>query len=313
MNRNCSKKIIQLIAISVFVLLLGLTGCKKREEPVEVTESVEEIKEIETTEEIPAEEPEKEEETVPETAEAEEPAFYERAKIVFLGCTGEDRDLDVILERAVDRLHLNTVKNIKQDHIIYGKQGTENNVYLIVPEKNITITIASFPDMSKVYFREENSKPVVFVETADMTHLHSVFTAMKADDKSEPVQFYLGIDPCSNVLFLNNAISKGVEDLSDYDIFDESELKDHASMYEYYLYHEAPGASEDLESENYRIGGSGYMVLDDRVYATYVISETMNPDKSYQYAIRYDDLSKSMEYLICLDGSGENWIEMGGE
>ena len=313
MNKTGNRKTIQLITVGFFVLLLLLTGCKKKEEKPEATEPVEEIQETQIEEQIPEEEPEKEEEIVQEPAEPEEPVFYEKAKIVYLGCTGEDRDLDVILERAVDKMHLSAVKNIRQDHIIYGKQGNENNVYLIVPEKNITLTIASFPDMSKVYFREDNSKPVIFIEKNDVMNLDSVFTAARKDDAGVPVQFYLGIDPSTNVLFVNDAISQGVDDQSDYDIFDESELKDHASMYEYYLYHEAPGASEDLESENYKIGGSGYMVLDGKVYVTYVISETMNPDKSYQYAIRYDDIAKAMEYLICLDGSGENWIEMGGE
>lgn len=314
MKKSSSKKIIQLITISVFVLLLCLTGCKKKKEPEEIVEPVEEIQETEKVEEnIPEEEPEKEEEIVPETTEPDKPVFYERAKIVYLGCTSQDRDLDFILERAVDKLHLNTVKNIKKDHIVYGTQGDENNVYLIIPQKDITLTITSYPKTAKTYFHEANSKPVIFIEDSDVTHLNSLFTAMKADDKSEPVQFYLGIDPSANVLFVNDAISQGVEDQSDYDIFDESELKDHASMYEHYLYNEAPGASEDLESENYKIGGSGYTIIDGRVYVTYLIQETLNPDKSYQYAMGYNDLTKSMEYLICLDRSGENWIEMGGE
>lgn len=310
MKRSGSKNIIRLIIISVFVLLLCISGCKKKEKPEEIIEPAEEVIEEPVQEE---EVQETEEEIVPETVEPQEPVFYEKAKIVFLGCTGEDRDLDSILERAVSRLHLNTINSIGKDHVIYGKQGNENNVYLIVPEKDITLTIGSYPDLSKTYFREENSKAVIFVETNDVTHVNSVFTAVKADDKSEPMQFCLGIDPSSNVLLLNDAISQGVDDQSDYDIFDESELKDHASMYEYYLLNEAPGASEDLESENYQIGGSGYMVLGNKLYVTYLISETLNPDKSYQYALRYDDLTKSMEYMICLDGSGENWIEMGGE
>ena len=305
---------IRLITLSVLVLLLCLSGCKKKQETEDIAEPVEEIQETQTVEEdVPEEEPKTEEEIIPETAEPDEPVFYERAKIVFLGCISEDRDLDMILDRAVDTLHLNTVKNIKKDHIVYGRQGSENNVYLIIPEKDITLTIASYPKMSKTYFQEKNSKPVIFIEDNDATHLNSVFTAMKADDRSEARQFYLGIDPSTNVLFVNDALSQGIEDQSDYDIFDENELRDYASMYEHYLYNEAPGASEDLDDENYGIGGTGYMILDDRVYATYVISETLNPDKSYQYAIRYDDLTKSMEYLICLDGSGENWIEMGGE
>ncbi|MBR2534422.1 MAG: hypothetical protein IKE50_06565 [Erysipelotrichaceae bacterium] len=314
MKRLHSKNIIWLITLSVFVLLLCLTGCKKKKEAEEIAEPVEEIQETQTVEEdIPEEEPKTEEETVPETAEPDEPVFYERAKIVFLGCISEDRDLDMILGRAIDTLHLNTVRNIKKDHIVYGRRGNENNVYLIIPEKDITLTIASYPKTDKTYFQERNSKPVIFIEDSDATHLNSVFTAIKADDASEARQFYLGIDPSTNVLFVNDALSQGIEDQSDYDIFDESELKDYASMYEHYLYNEAPGASEDLDDENYGIGGSGYMILDDRVYVTYVISETLNPDKSYQYAIRYDDLTKSMEYMICLDGSGENWIEMGGE
>ena len=312
MKKTSNKTIIRLIAISVFVLLLCVTGCKKKTEPEEIAEPVEEIQET-VEETVPEEEPETVEESVPDTAEPVEPVFYERAKIVYLGCISEDRDLEAVLERAVNTLHLDTVSGINKDHIIYGKQGKENNVYLIVPEKDITLTIGSYPDMSRNYYREANSRPVIFVEISDVTHMNSIFTATKAGDWGEPVVFYLGIDPGTNVLFVNDAISQGVEDQSDYDIFDESELKDYAALYEYYLYNEAPGASEDLESDNYRIGGSGYVILDDKVYVTYVISETENPDKSYQYAIRYDDLTKSMEYLICLDGSGGNWTEMGGE
>lgn len=309
MKASNIRNIIRFIMAGVFVLLLVLTGCKKKEEPEEVIEPVQE----------PAEEPvqeetqEVEEETVPETEEAQDPVFYERAKIVYLGCIDENRDLDTVLNRAVSRMHLNVINSIKEDHIIYGKHGNENNVYLIVPEKDITLTIASFPDMSKTYFREKNSGPVIFIEKRDAMNIESLFTAVRNDDRSEPVQFYLGMDPVNNVLLVNDAISQGVDDQSDYDIFDENELKDYASMYEYYLFNEAPGASEDLQDDNYKIGGSGYMVLDNKLYVTYLIQETLNPDKSYQYAMRYDDLSKSMEYLICLDGSGENWIEMGGE
>ena len=313
MKKTRNRTIIQLITVSFFVFLLLLTGCRKKEEPEEVSEPVEEVQETQTDEQIPEEETEPEEEIVPETAEPEAPVFYEKAKIVYLGCTGEDRDLDAILERAADRMHLSAVKNIKKDHIIYGKQGEEDNVYLIIPEKDITLTIASFPDMSKTYYREENSGPVIYVEKNDVMNIDSVFTAVRPDDRSETQQFYIGIDPSNNVLFVNDAISQGVDDQSDYDIFDESELKDYASMYEYYLYHEAPGASEDLEDDNYTIGGSGYLLLNDRLYVSYLIQETYNPDKSYQYAIRYDEPSKTMEYMICLDGSGKKWIEMGGE
>ena len=305
------RKIIKTFVTGLFVLLLCVSCSAGKTEPEEITEPAEEpveetVQEEETQEII-------EEETVPEKEEDPEPEFYQRANIVFLGCTGEDRDLDMILERAVETLHLDTVKNIKKDHIVYGKQGDSDNVYLIIPEKNITLTIASFPDMSKTYFREEKSSPVIFIENSDVMNIGSVFTAVRSGDKSVPEQFYIGFDPSSNVLFVNDALSRGIDDRSDYDIFDESELPDHASMYEYYLYNEAPGTSEDLQDDNYTVGDSGYMVLDDRLYVTYLIKETFNPDKSYQYAMRYDSQNRQMEYLICLDGSGENWIEMGGE
>ncbi|MBQ6478618.1 MAG: hypothetical protein IJI44_04525 [Erysipelotrichaceae bacterium] len=309
MKKRNIRKILRSFVLIVFVLLLCVSCSKKKEEEAEVVEPVEEVQE---PEEVPEEEiPEEVEEPVIEPEEVPEPEFYERAVIVFLGCTGEDRDLESILVRAVEKLHLDVVGGIDKKHIIYGKQGEENNVYLIVPEKDITLTIVSFPDINKIYY--QGDKPVIFVENNDVMNIDAQFTAMKAGDKSEATPFYLGIDPSSNVLFVNDAIAQGVDDQSDYDIFDESELPDHASRFVYYLYHEAPGAADDLEDENYTVGSSGYMVLKDKLYVTFLISEAKNPDKSYRYAMRYDEQLKGMEYLISTDSEGKKWIEMGGE
>ena len=306
------RKILRSFVLAVFVLLLCVSCSSKKEEPQETVEPP--VEEKQETPEVPEEEvPEEEEETVTEPEEIPEPEFYERAVVVYLGCTGEDRDLESILDRAVEKLHLDVVKNIGKKQTVYGKQGEENNVYLIMPMKDIILTIASFPDMKKVYYSDDSGKPVIFIENNDITDIDAQFTAVKATDKSEAQPFYLGIDPSSNLLFVNDAISLGVDDQSDYDLFDESELPDHASRFAYYLYHEAPGASDDLEDDNYEVGGSGYMVLKDKLYVTYLISEKMNPDKSYRYAMRYDEDLKGMEYLISTDSEGKKWIEMGGE
>ena len=301
------KKIIRSLIKTVFVMFLmfSMAGCsRKQEKPEEVAAPVQEEVIQETEETAKPEEPIKEEEKVPEEIPAE------RIDVVFLGRTGEDRDLEQILNRAVESLGWKQIRNIDDRHIVYGVNGNENNVFLLLPKEGVRLTIY-YLNATETLYQKEDGLPVIYVEKAGSSEIRSVLSVRHKSDKTEE-SFYVCFDPSKNTVLLNDPDQlSGISDLTDYDFFTEEEIPDNETFFVDHLYNFAPYVSEELQSQEYEAADYGWMIYEDRLYFTAVISDVTGAEKSYLYALRYDEETKKMEYL--LSTNGKEWYAPGGE
>jgi len=303
-----NRKVLKVLSI-ILISLMMVSGCSRKEETPQETPAQSQTEQPSEPEKT--EEPVKEAEETIEEIPVEEPATEKtddevRLNMVFLGRTSPGISLDAILDRAADTLGYDGLSDESDYHLVYGVEGEENNVLLLLPSEKAGLRICAYDNEKEVYYQQEDELPIVYVECADVYNIHTALYLEGSTEKHLTI-----IDPFLNTLYENeNGSSDDIYDLSDYSIFDEQELPEYMLLYEQSLRNDAPGISEDLKGNDFTLNETGLKIIDEHMYQVYEV-DPVNGGKKYYCAISYDSENKEMLYLV--SSNQKSWYIPGGE
>ena len=182
-------------------------------------------------------------------------------------------------------------------------------VYLLIPNRNSDLRIASYED-DEVICEEENCPPVLYIESNAIMDILSTISVVRHLENGVSENFFpTGLDVCSGQL--RTDFHMGVVDISHYEDFDHTEIPFYDQFLFDRLYYDAPLVSDDLQSGSYDANPLWEIEQDGHRYLVYEIGGTQEGIKSYFYAIHYDSEQNEFRYLISTDQS--QWNNPGGE
>lgn len=148
---------------------------------------------------------------------------YELLRYGFLGTMNSERSLEDVIERASTFDGLAFVKELKPEDCYYGEQGEENNVYLLVPKKDVFIQVGKYSwnagEIVESYHDEQDGKPFLFIETAEYA---KPISAVAIDTPTGIMNMFTGFNVGSNML--RTDFLMGVVDITPYEKFNSSEV-----------------------------------------------------------------------------------------
>ena len=233
---------------------------------------------------------------------------YEDMVIVFLGCMTEERNLNDIMDRAINDLGFSLVSEITSSDIVYGLcNGFANNVYLIIPAWDTDIRIGRYSwyanEIVEDWYNVENSDPIIFVEMAEeMNYLSRLEYKRHFDDGDTDGWMYLGFDTTESKL--RTAFHMGIVDNTPYDYFDTTEI----GFYQQYFFDSLCQVAEVQSAINKgaQLNTMGEAVYDGDVYAIYNLSDG---SKNTLFGIHVD-LQTGARTMIKSD-NGSDWSTIG--
>ena len=228
---------------------------------------------------------------------------YEFMEIALLGCISEERSLEDILERAVNDWGFEFISEIKNDHIIKGEQGKWGNyVYLLIPARVNELAISSFNSEDRLYFRQEDPTPVIYIETdAGMTPRGMIEYVLQ---NGETGHIYTGV--CYKGSELRTAYHMGLVDVSHYEDMTSAEIGFYEQPIFDTMYYTAPELSEFLQ-KGYEASYMDEMLYEGKMYLIYHVFEKNDSSNDFLYGISYDTETGTFSFIKSFDGEG--WYE----
>ena len=228
---------------------------------------------------------------------------YEFVRIALLGQVHEYNSVENVMSRPAQDPMLEPALSIPEERIIYGDQGKrENNIYLIIPNKDIELQVGKYDiasgEITDVLY--QGTEPILYVETAEQTDPAGVIIASRGSDH---LTIPTGLDVFDGVL--RTAFQMGAVDITPYQILDGSEKPVYGMAYYDYL-----TMREDIQ-KIVAEGGSLYPMqeasLKGHYYGVFVL-EDKDGQRSL-YAVR-EDLDTFKFHVLAADEYGTDWHEI---
>ena len=145
---------------------------------------------------------------------------YELLRYGFLGWMDDEDGLREVINRADDFPGFAFVSELSEKDAVYGKEGEDYNVYLLVPKKGHMIEIGEYNwyagEMTEVFYKSDSGKPILYIETSDNKTYHG---QIRIDGD---MTLYTGFNIATSKL--RTEFKMGVVDITPYEEFTSSEV-----------------------------------------------------------------------------------------
>ena len=228
---------------------------------------------------------------------------YEDIEIVLLGCTGPSRTVEDVLARAENDWGYKLISEIDDAHKIQGEDSVYGNlVYLVIPSRETKLTIASFDSQTAlpkdIWYLEENSLPVLYIESADGMTPRGIFSYNT--NYGDTAFLYTGVNADGH---LRTDYKMGTVDMTPYDQLTSAEVPLLAQYLHDVMMNFAPQASEQLQTGQYTCSSMDEMLYEGNMYQMYSMDPKEEGLPQYIYGVHYDTLSNTLKYLESYDYS----------
>ncbi|MBO7702993.1 MAG: hypothetical protein J6S26_01000 [Solobacterium sp.] len=233
---------------------------------------------------------------------------YETVEIAFIGVCPMDGDVMEVVQNASSYEKLSYLKHMTESDIVRGQETmSESNVYYILPAENTDLTIGRYSwhadDITDVYYEQENSGPIIFVETADCVSPLSLIRLVRhLDNDSYDDSIYTGFSLASSRL--RTDYHMGVVDITPYDQFTSAEVP----FYKQGFFDRLMEVAEIQQAVD---KGAKLSVMDEMIYEgyAYAVYDLEGEDGSHRlYGITSDPAA---EYGIISTVNYETWEPVG--
>lgn len=227
---------------------------------------------------------------------------YEIFEIAFLGVLNSKRNIEDIIDRIKDYDELKIAKDLIDNNQIYGESKENTNVYLIIPNKDVDITVGKYncldDSLENIDYKAEDCKPFIYYEEIENSlNPSSIIEFVKGNEYGN---LLLGFS--LDYSKLRTAFKMGIVDTTPYEIFTSAEIPSYdqaffdvlTSIDEVNLYLDNGMELKKMSEMNYQ----------GKYYAVYYIDDDNVTVKCY--AVNYGP--NSLSVLESLDFT--DWIEI---
>ncbi|MBQ6493317.1 MAG: hypothetical protein IJI92_05585 [Erysipelotrichaceae bacterium] len=234
---------------------------------------------------------------------------YEQLEIALIGGISPEFSLEDILKRAREELGLELISEIDEDHIVQGEKADLEYVYLIIPAKDTDLAIGSLDPlhdcMDEIYYMEENSAPVIYIESTDgMTPRGLIECVRHRGNDSDVTHMYTGRNYGTGALRTDYLM--GVVDITRYQEFTSGEIGFLGQLVFDYICYDIPEISEKIQVGEYSVHTMDEMMREGKMYLIYSITDA-DGNEQCLLAVNYE--SKTREFRLLQTYDMENWFE----
>lgn len=238
---------------------------------------------------------------------------YEVVEIAFLGTVYREQSLDDVLTRSAN-VDFGFIPSLPKSQVVYGEgaqEAEEQFVYLVIPSRHNDLSIGKYDmntkAMSTIYYKAENSYPVIFIEKPNYFELESQINVLAYTDDEEAIKgessvvtgFYLGKLRTNDMM--------GTVDMTNYELIDPTEIPFiEQTLFDDLLQLDA--YRDELTIGEYTPVLLGEEILKGHNYYIYQICETATSKEVACIAVSYDVNTAKTTYLWTEDY--ENWQEI---
>lgn len=217
--------------------------------------------------------------------------------IAYLGTASPEVSVQQVISDAYESGY-GIIEKIAEDDVIYGDQGDfYNSVYLLIPAENTDLTVGRYSwyagEMTEPFYSEENSGPVIYVETAESVSPRTLigYTRHFPDGNTEG-WMYTGIEVQAGTL--RTDFHMGIIDITAYDRLARDEIPFFADRYMEALMMQE-GVQEKLDNRM-MLHELGEAWFDGIMYALYYISDAEDAERTF-YGLTYNWYEDAFYFL----------------